>query len=379
MSFYKPGVSGINLLQEAAVFIPAGGGLAVPVTVQQTGFLQKLRLFLDAQVAQSAATGAPVKSAYGALGGSLKRIQVFAAGRKPFLSVSGLGLAYYNEMLNVDGSVFAPPPFLTGASDVVVAETAHLTAHTVSTTGATTYTVQQPAEVLFGLPVWMANEIRRGDKSFPAFWEEIVGLWYLAERKTQLTIDTEWYPAYVAAGPKAPYSAGTAAAATWSATVNRLRIERELLDVPPDPADWPSQTYVHQCVEYVAPITGKTFNFAMPQSGAVLRVGMIFLDSADALVDVSDLLEASWEYGSAEKPIARPGWACTHEFLHDYKRYPPKGLACLDFYKAGRGAARYARNSDLIANLAIKGTMSATTTGNVLMLVESLVPQRVMA
>jgi hypothetical protein len=118
---------------------------------------------------------------------------------------------------------------------------------------------------------------------------------------------------------------------------------------------------------------------SLPQSGAVLRVGMIFLDSADALVDVSDLLEASWEYGSAEKPIARPGWACTHEFLHDYKRYPPKGLACLDFYKAGRGAARYARNSDLIANLAIKGTMSATTTGNVLMLVESLVPQRVMA
>ncbi len=92
--WHLPGVSELNQLQETVQNIPAGGGSANVVSVQQAGFINKLRGYLQAQVAQSAGTGAPAKSALGPVGGSIKRIQVMVAGRKPFFQLSGWGCAF---------------------------------------------------------------------------------------------------------------------------------------------------------------------------------------------------------------------------------------------------------------------------------------------
>lgn len=375
--WHLPGVSEVNYLSETVTNIPAAGGAGNVVSVQQAGFLKKIRGYLDAQVAQSAATAAPAKSAYGPLGGSIKRLQVLVAGRKPFFSLSGLGLMVYNEINNVDGSVLCPPAYLTGTSDAVIAEAAHLTAHTVPTTGATTYTVKYPFELLFGIPVWMTKLIGMGKDYIPIETAEEVGLWYLQERKTALTIESEFWPAYTATGPKGAYNAGTAAAATWSTSVNQLRWERELFDVPPDVSAWPDQRFIHQVVEYESAISGKAFSFPIPQVGSLLRAIFILLDSSDAVVEYTDLTNLSLTYGASDKPIDRAGYWLVNDYLHDYTRYPPKGVVVLDFYKAGRQAARLARDTDRVANLAFNGIFSATTTGTVKVILESLVPQAI--
>ncbi len=373
--WHLPGVSELNQLQETVQNIPAGGGSANVVSVQQAGFINKLRGYLQAQVAQSAGTGAPAKSALGPVGGSIKRIQVMVAGRKPFFQLSGWGLAVYNEIANPDGSVMAPPAYLAGANDIAVTEAAHLTEHTAGGTAAQTYNVRGPFELQFGLPVWMAQLIPMGKDYIPIETKEAVGLWYLQERKTALTIDTEFYPSTVASGPYAPYNAGTGVVATWSASINQLRWERELYDVPPDIEAWPDQNFIHQVVEYDAAIAGGRWNFAIPQVGSLMRAIFIIRDTNNAMVEWTDLSELALTYGAADKPIARPGWALTHEFFEDYHRYPPKGVVVLDFYKAGREAARLALDTDRIANLAFQGTQAATTTGNVQVILESLVPQ----
>lgn len=376
-AWHLPGVSELNQLQETVQNIPPAGGAANVVSVQQAGFINKLRGYLDAQISQSAGTTAPVKTAYGPLGGSIKRLQVLVAGRKPFFSLSGLGLLVYNEVNNPDSSVLRPPPYLTGTSDAVVAEAAHLTAHTVPTTGATTYNVKAPFELLFGIPVWMAKLIPMGKDYIPIETAEQVGLWYLQERKTALTIESEFWPPYAAAGNQTPYNAGVAVVALWSSSVNQLRWERELYDVPPDVNAWPDQNFVHQVVEYEAAIAGKTSTFPIPQVGALLRAIFILLDSNGALVEWTDLLNLSLTYGAADKPIDRPGWALVNDYLEDQGGYPMKGVVVLDFYKAGRQAARLARDTDRIANLAFNLLFSATTTGTVKIILESLVPQEI--
>lgn len=375
--WHLPGVSEVNFLAETVTNIPAAGGAGNVVSVQQAGFLKKIRGYLDAQIAQTAAGTAPVKSTYGPLGSAIKRLQVLVAGRKPFFSLSGLGLMVYNEIANVDGSVLCPPAYLTGASDAVVAEAAHLTAHTVAGTAAQTYNVKAPFELLFGIPVWMTKLIGMGKDYIPIETAEEVGLWYLQERKTSLTIESEFWPAYVVSGQNAPYNAGATVAATWSATVNQLRWERELYDVPPDTTAWPDQRFIHQVVEFESTISGKAFSFSIPQVGSLLRAIFILLDANGALVEYTDLTNLSLTYGASDKPIDRSGIWFVNDYLHDYTRYPPKGVVVMDFYKAGRQAARLARDTDRVANLAFNGLFSSTTTGTVKIILESLVPQAI--
>jgi len=374
--WHLPGVTEVNFLQDTVMTIPAAGGAGTPiVSIQQAGFLSKLRCYLQAQVSQSAGTGAPSKSTYGPLGGSVKRLQATVAGRKPFFSLSGLGLTFYNEVANPDGSILAPAAYLAAAGDVAMAEARHLTEHDAGGTAAQTYDVRSPFELPFGLPVWMARLVGMGKDYIPVETKEEVGLWYLQERKTSLTIDADFYPAFVAAGPKAPYNAGTAVVALWSATVNALRFERELYDVPPDLKAWPDQAFVHQVVEYEAAISGKAFHSPIPQVGSLMRAIFVLLDASDLLVEWDDLQILSMTYGANDKPIDRPGWGFVNDYVLDYGRYPPKGVVVMDFYKAGREAARLARDTDRVANLSFDGLFSATTTGKVLIILESLVPQ----
>jgi hypothetical protein len=372
--WYTGGVTELNLLQEAINTIPAAGGVGVPVTVQQAGFVKTLRGYLDAQIAQASGTGAPSKSQYGPLGSSLKRLQVLVAGRKPFFSVSGLGLAIYTEVANPYGSVVAVPPFL-GVTELNWTEAKHLTEYTAPTTGATTYNLRQPFEVNFGLPVWMTNLFAKDKAAVPVDYLEEVGLWYLQERKTALTLEAEFFAATVASGPLAPYNGGTAVVAAWNAATSRLRWERQLYSVPPNADDWPDQRFVHVVLETPAiPIVGKSWTYQIPQVGALLRAIVIMEDATPAFVEWDDLLNLQWTYGTSDKPIDRPGWALTHDYLYDYHNYPPKGVVVLDFYKAGMQATKLARNTDSIANLQLIGTHSATTTGAVRVITESLVP-----
>ena len=371
MSWYDAGVTEQNLLPEGPI-TPIDGGHATPLVVQQAGFIRKIRGFMDVQIDQSAATAAPTISDYGPLGSFLKRIQVLAAGRKPFFSMSGYGLTIYNEVCNPDASVFAVPAIAAGFG---LDDGASLVTYTAPGTGAQTYHIEQPFELPFSIPIWLTNVIRRGDVQIPAMVLEEVGLWYLQERKTQLTIETEWYGVdSVAATPKAPYCDDADLVATLNSG-SRLYLERELLSVPRRRQDWPSQAWVHQVIEHSADIAGKQAIFPVPQVGALLRAIIISLDSDGAPVEWTDVDKLSWEFGASDKPIERHGRHLVQDYITDYDRQPPKGVVVLDFWKAGRYANQLARNTDLIANLKITTDYTATTTGKQLIILESLVPQ----
>jgi len=374
--WHLPGVTELNQLVEDSILIQPAGGAGNIVAVQEAGFINKLNGYLEAQVLQTVAAVAPAKSIYGPLGGTLRRLQVSVAGRKPFFDLSGLGLAYYNEVANPDASVMAPPAFLAAANEEVIVEGTHLTAHTAGAAGVQTYNLRRPFELNFGIPVWMTRLLAMGKDYIPVMSEEEVGLWYLQERKTKLNIEADFYPSSVAAGPLAPYF-GAGVTSTYSPTVNHLRFERELFSVPPDTDAWPDQGYVHQVIEYTTPIAGNTFDFPIPQVGSLLRAMFIPLDANGLQVQWTDLTHLRMRYGASDTPIDRPGWALVSDYEHDYGRYPPTGLVVLDFYKEGLRAARLARDTDRVANLAFQGDFTATATGQVRIILESLVPQEI--
>ena len=375
------GQTELNQLLDTSTAIPLLGGAGTTVTIQQAGFVNKLRGWLDATITTVGAFAA-VKSTWGLLGGSVRRLQVLVAGRKPFFSLSGLGLEMYNEVANPDSSVLAPPPYMTlaaFAADVNVIEATHLTAQP-TVAAATVNVVRQPFELLFGLPVWMTRLIKLGPDYIPVQAEEEVGLWYLQERKTSLTIETDFYPAMGAVvDPHFPYNSVAGATGTWT-PAGLVRWERELFSVPPDVAAWPDQGYVHQVIEYEAAIIGSAFSFPVPQVGALLRAIFIFHDNTvpAVLQQWTNIVNLWMSYGASDRPIDRPAWALVNDYMLDYGRYPPSGVLVMDFYKAGRRAARLARDTDRVSNLVLGGnTVAGFPTGTVHIILESLVPQRV--
>ena len=272
----------LNQLVEDSTYIPAGGGLGNVVVVQQAGFLRKLRGWLDTEVEQTVSTLAALKSTWGPLGGSLARIKATVHGRKPFFDISGLGLQVYNEVNNPDGSVFAPHAYITaalGAADVNMAESTHLTAHTLGVVDVETYVVRQPFELPFGMPVWMTRLVKLGKDFIPVQAEEEVGLWHLQDQQTRMEITTEFFPPGIAAAtdPHAPYNSADIAA-TWSAVENRIRWERELYTVPSSMDELPDQSFIHQVIEYNQPIVNSAFRFPIPQVGSLLRAIFISMD-----------------------------------------------------------------------------------------------------
>ena len=384
--FNLPGVTELNQLVEDSTYIPVGGGLGNVVTVQQVGFLKKMRGWLDSEVEQTVSTGAALKSTWGALGGSLRRLKATVHGRKPFFDISGLGLQVYNEVNNPDGSVFAPHAYITaalGAADVNMVESTHLTQHTFGVVNVATLVVCQPFELPFGMPIWMTRLIKLGSDYIPVQAEEEVGLWHLQDQQTRMEITTDFFPAVVqtATDPQAPYNSADIVG-TWSTVENRIRWERELYTVPSAIDELPNQAFIHQVIEYNQPIVNSAFRFPIPQVGSLLRAIFIFHDNTDAhcLTDWAATMPTATialTYGASDTPILRPMWAMVADYVLDYKRYPPDGVVVFDFYKAGRKAARLARDTDRIANLAFEGVTTGLATGTVRIILESLVPNRV--
>lgn len=384
--FNLPGSTELNQLVEDSTYIPAGGGLGNVVVVQQAGFLRKLRGWLDTEVLQTVSTAGATKSTWGALGGSLNRLKATVHGRKPFFDISGLGLQVYNEVNNPDGSVFAPHAYLTVAiapADVNMVESTHLTQHTAGGAGAQTYVVRQPFELPFGMPVWMTRLIKLGKDFIPVQAEEEVGLWHLQDQQTRMEITTDFFPSVIQpdTDPHAPYSSDDIVG-TWSAVENRIRWERELYTVPSAMDELPDQSFIHQVIEYNQPIVNSAFRFPIPQVGSLLRAIFIFHDNevGACLVDWAATMPTATialTYGASDAPIVRPMWALVADYMSDYNRYPPDGTVVFDFYKAGRQAARLARDTDRIANLAFVGVTTGLATGTVRIILESLVPNRV--
>lgn len=385
-NFNLPGATELNQLVDDSTYIPAGGGLGSVVTIQQAGFLKKLRGWLDSDVLQTVSTLAALKSTWGPLGGSLERIRATVHGRKPFFDLSGLGLQVYNEVNNPDGSVFAPHANMTVAllpADVNMAESTHLTSHTFGVVDVATYVVNCPFELPFGMPVWMTRLIKLGSDYIPVQAEEEVGLWHLQDQQTRMEIATNFFPAGIATAtdPQAPYNSADIVA-TWSPIENRIRWERELYSVPSSMDELPDQSFIHQVIEYNQPIVNSAFRFPIPQVGSLLRAIFIFHDNevGHCLVDWAATMPTATialTYGASDRPIVRPMWAMVSDWLHDYNRYPPHGAVVFDFYKAGREAARLARDTDRIANLAFEGVTTGLVTGTCRIILESLVPNRV--
>jgi len=383
------GKTELNQLRENSTFIPfiGVGPAAAPapgntITIQQAGFLNKLRGWLDAQVNLTVGA-APVKSAYGPLGGSVNWIRAVVQGRKPFYSLSGWGLWVYNLVCNPDANPCTVWPYLAAAGEVVLVEGTHLTGHTAAAAVANEV-VRCPFEMPFGLPVWMTRLIKLGADYIPVQCEEEVGLWHLQSDQSKLSIETIFNPpvtvTVAALGiDDAPlHQAGIVG--TWNAGyANQIMWERELFSVPSDPKAWPDQGYIHQVVEYQQPIVASTFRFPIPQVGALLRAILIFEDVNGCPVDWTTIVGGTigLSFGASDTPIVRPLWAFVDEYMEDYEGYPPIGVVVFDFYKAGRRAARLARDTDRIANMAFFGTSTAgLVTGRVRIILESLVPHR---
>lgn len=372
MPWIDAGVTEQNLISEKSLTMPAATGGPQVVPLQKAGIIRRLRFWQDLEVAQSAGTGAPSKSAWGPLGSSLKRIQIMAAGRKPFYQASGLMTQVYNEIINRDGSPLAPVAY-DAASNVAAAKA--LMEYTAPGAGAQTYKVRYPFEIPFSIPLMTQRMMQSRSGPFAAMNLDEVGLWVVQERKTDLTIENEWYPGFSAtASARAPYSGGTGVAAAYTVANSLMKVERDLYTVPQLDSDLPDMRWVHTAIEYSQAISGKKAEFDIPQTGALLRAICVVLDANDAFVEYDDCESIVWSYGTNDQPIARDGRWVTQEYLQDYFRYPPKGVLVLDFYKWGWGAARLARNTDVVANLMLKLQFTATTSGTVLILLESLLP-----
>lgn len=356
-----PGVTEQLLVLEDAIAIPSTTGGVVTRTLQRAGYLRKLRMYLDAKLAQTAATGAPTITTYGPLAGMIRRIRIEAAGRQPLYVLSGLGATIYNEVQNRDGSVLAVPAF--GTYGIVAA--APLVVFTAAGTGAQTLYCKFPLEYAFSLPVFVRGVA------------EELGLWLLQDRSVDLSVEVEWNnPFSVAASKDAAYSDDADIAGTAVVAETHLRIERELYSVPQEEGARPNETWAHQVIEYEEAIAGKKFRFNIPSAGLLLRAVICVLDSSDDVVEYTDLSALSIVYGTNTTPIRRAGWSMAQEYLQDYGRYPPKGTVVLDFYKWGLDTLKLAKDSEALANFRIEGEFAATTTGKVIIILDTL--QRVL-
>lgn len=357
-----PGVTEQLLVLEDSIAIPSTTGGVVTRTLQRAGYVRRLRMYLDAELDQTAATGAPTISPYGAFAGMIRRLRIEAAGRQPVLALSGLGMSIYNEIQNKDGSVLAVPAY--GATFGLVAA-APLMVYTAPGAGAQTYHINYPIEYAFSLPVFVRGVA------------EELGLWLLQDRSIDLSVEVEWNdPFSIALDLDSCYSDDATLAGTATVANTNLLIERDLYAVPPDVEARPNETWAHQVVEHEEVIAGNTFRFNIPAAGLLLRAIIIIFDGSDCLVEPADLQYLNVIYGTNTTPIRRAGWAMTQEFLQDYGRYPPKGVAVLDFYKWGLDTLKLAKDSEGLANFRIEGNLTATATGKVVIILDTL--QRVL-
>ena len=357
-----PGVTEQQLVLEDSIAIPATSGGVATRVLQRAGYLRKLRMWLDAEISQTAATGAPSKSPYGPFAGMIRRIRIEAAGRQPLYVLSGLGATIYNEVQNRDGGVLAYPAFLAAHN---ITEATSLVVYTTAATGAQTYYVKFPLEYAFSLPVFVRGVA------------EELGLWLLQDRSVDLSVEVEWNdPVQASASYHAAYSGGTGLTGDPVVASTNLKIERELYSVPANPKARPNEAWAHQVIEYEEAISGGKFRFDVPAAGLLLRAVVIMLDSSNDPVEYTDLTSMSVIYGTNTTPIRRAGWAMAQEYLQDYGRMPAKGVVVNDFYKWGLDTLKLAKDSESLANFRIEGEFSSTTTGTAIIILDTL--QRVL-
>jgi hypothetical protein len=355
-----PGVTEQLQLQETPVSMPSTAGGAVTRTLQRSGFLKRLRMLSKLTVSQASGTGAPSKSPYGPLGSYLSRVRIDANGQIPLVDLSGLGATVYNEVQNRDGSPLARP---LNIAELNVADSLKLAQYDAPGTAAQTYVVQYPFEYQFAVPVNIKGQVME------------LGLWLLQGQAIDVGITFTFNPGYATAATNdAAYSAGTAVVAVADLNNSNVQIERELYSIPNDPKDFPNLGWAHQIIEFTNSFTGNFSRFSIPRAGMIMRAIVINQDGSNNLVEYSDVKNMSWIYGSNETPISRPGWAYTHEYLHDYNRQPPKGTQVLDFYKWGAEGFKLVKSSEDLANLRIETTFTATASGIQRIILDRFIP-----
>ena len=356
-----PGVSQEVLIQDANIMYPGASGGPVTINVQRAGLLKRLRLLSTAVAVLSANTGTIGISKYGAFGAYVSRIQVNANGQIPLVDLSGFGACIYNEIQNKDGSVLDRGVTLAALN---VDDTTALASYSSPGSGSTgTQTAQYPIEFWFALPV-----------NISGVYTEL-GLWLLQGQAIDLSINVTFNPMYAAAvTPNTLWNAGTGVTLTPTLASSMIQVERELYELPANPKDFPNLTWAHQIVEYTAPFTGNYSNFPVPKAGLLLRAALINLDANGAPVDASDVSTLNFTYGSNTRPISRPGWALTQEYLQDYNRLPPKGLTLLDFYKWGDQGLKLVKNTEQLANLRLETYFTATAAGTQRIILDRLIP-----
>jgi len=351
-----PGITELNQLIENPVVVPALSGGQKAVTMSRAGILRRLRFNMISNIDVTPYTGAPSKSPYGPLA-AINNISVKANGNIDLVNLSGYGAAIYNEVQNRDGSVLSRP---LNISELNVADSLKLAQYdAIGATG--NFTASFPFEVQFALPMDI-----RGVR-------QEIGLWMLQNQAVDMSVNVSFNPLYAAAATnEAVWSGGTLTAALN--TASQLQIERELYDVPSDPKNFPRLDWGHQIIEYTQTFTGKFSRFDIPRSGLLLRAIIINQDSGLNPVEYSDIVSLNWTYGANRTPISRTGKWFTHEYLMDYNRQPPKGVQVIDFYKWGEGGLKLVKDTDVLANLRLETTFSATTTGTQRIILDRLYP-----
>jgi len=353
-----PGVSELQQIQEQAIIYPTATGGQASRTLQRNGMLARLRFLAVALLNVSAYTAAPSKSVYGVLGSFISRLRIDANGSIPLVDLSGIGLNVYNDVQNRDGSSLAPVPYDT-TLDNVSATTSLKKYDAIGATG--NFNAQAPFEFQFAIPVNVKQQIAE------------LGLWLLQNQSIDVGVNVTFNPLISTAASRNSLWSGGTLTATATAASTQLQIERELYTIPSNQEDYPDLRWAHQVIETRRDIVGSTFRFEVPRAGVLLRALVMILDSNGDPVDVSDVASLKWVYGANETPISRPGNFFTMEYLQDYNHYPPKGVMSLDFYKFGGAGLKFVKDTETLANLRIEGTMTATTTGTAIIILDRFV------
>ena len=360
MAWGDPGVTERQLVLETPVATPGQAGGRANLILQRAGFLERLRFNLFAELAQSAGTGAPVKSVKGVVGSVIDRIVLQANGMLPLVDLSGLMAMLVNEVQNRDGGPIAPSTF---QADLNISGAAVLAAYPAGATGVVTYLAKHPFEFQMAVPL-MVNQQK-------VEW----GLWLLQNQTVDLNLQVSWNNLLsAAASVDALYSGGTGVVATTTLAGTRVDIERSLYTVPAKVTDYPDINWAHQQIEFTQPIVSNFARFDLPKAGILLKA-IIYTEDANGLpVEYTDIKDLSWVYGANAAPIKRTGAFLTNEFVHDYNRYPPKGIAVLDFYKWGGDGLKTVKSTQDLANLRIETNYTATASGRQRIVLDRMVP-----
>lgn len=356
----QAGITERQLVVDNSILMPTQSGGQQSGTLQRAGFLERLRLQLTAEFDQTAATGAPSKSVKSVMGSVLDRITLQATGMIPLIDLSGLMAMYYDEVINRDGSPLAPNTY---QADMNVSAATPLAAYPAGATGVTNYIAKHPFEFPLAVPLTV-----NGQK---VTW----GLWLLQNQTVDMNLQTRWNALYSAsASADALYSGGTGVTGSANLSNSKLDIERSLFTVPASQDDYPDINWAHQVIEHQVAVQGNFARFDVPKAGILLRVIVYFEDSSKNPVEYTDWKSLKWVYGANAAPIDRTGTFLTNEFVHDYDRYPPKGLGVLDFYKWGGDGLQLVKSTQDLANLRIEFTTAATATGTLRIVLDRMVP-----